>query len=349
MTLYFEETSVEQKPLTDEESKRLEQMIERGGKGSGHHDHRGRRGKVGGSLPKYAPDPYDLDEKIGEYKYIVQGIPSAKPYFKALKQQKKRILERESGKFSARRQLSGINKRRKQIAKRIIKAQKRLDETEGAFWGEGELDQERIDLRGEIKDLRDEDRGLLVEISIIQSLTQRGGAGSGHHGHEGRPGEVGGSLPSGETWKESRTAFGRSAMRRRYKGAVKSMSKKLKEFGEPLSLFNVPTETRTEIIIAPNGDAYGVDDHDLLANLMLNQVVEDKTFALEGESTSVEAYQKWLTNVEGIPPKDVFHQKNIMMAMGFVRGYIENREVSGHNFIGIEAATPVSKAAKRTI
>ncbi|MCK5548777.1 MAG: hypothetical protein KAI64_07160, partial [Thermoplasmata archaeon] len=27
----------------------------------------------------------------------------------------------------------------------------------------------------------------------------RGGKGSGHHGHKGRPGEVGGSLPSGET------------------------------------------------------------------------------------------------------------------------------------------------------
>jgi len=29
-----------------------------------------------------------------------------------------------------------------------------------------------------------------------RTLTMRGGPGSGHHGHKGRPGEVGGSLPS---------------------------------------------------------------------------------------------------------------------------------------------------------
>jgi len=34
---------------------------------------------------------------------------------------------------------------------------------------------------------------------IDKSLIERGGEGSGHFGHEGRPGEVGGSLPSGET------------------------------------------------------------------------------------------------------------------------------------------------------
>lgn len=32
----------------------------------------------------------------------------------------------------------------------------------------------------------------------IEPLIERGGPGSGHHEHEGRPGEVGGSLPSGE-------------------------------------------------------------------------------------------------------------------------------------------------------
>jgi hypothetical protein len=36
--------------------------------------------------------------------------------------------------------------------------------------------------------------GLWVDDEIIE----RGGKGSGHHGHKGRPGEIGGSLPSGE-------------------------------------------------------------------------------------------------------------------------------------------------------
>lgn len=37
---------------------------------------------------------------------------------------------------------------------------------------------------------------------IDRSLTKRGGPGSGHHGHKGRPGEVGGSAPSGAVTSE---------------------------------------------------------------------------------------------------------------------------------------------------
>jgi len=36
------------------------------------------------------------------------------------------------------------------------------------------------------------------DILGIAELVERGGPGSGHHGHKGRPGKVGGSLPSGE-------------------------------------------------------------------------------------------------------------------------------------------------------
>jgi hypothetical protein len=46
----FDTTTPKEKPLTKREMKRL-RMIERGGKGSGHHGHRGRPGEVGGSLP----------------------------------------------------------------------------------------------------------------------------------------------------------------------------------------------------------------------------------------------------------------------------------------------------------
>lgn len=38
-------------------------------------------------------------------------------------------------------------------------------------------------------------RKLKAEINVRRSLAIRGGEGSGHHGHEGRPGEVGGSQP----------------------------------------------------------------------------------------------------------------------------------------------------------
>lgn len=43
-------------------------------------------------------------------------------------------------------------------------------------------------------------------VDGVYKLVGRGGPGSGHHGHEGRPGEVGGSLPSQATSSEMRRA-----------------------------------------------------------------------------------------------------------------------------------------------
>jgi hypothetical protein len=43
------------------------------------------------------------------------------------------------------------------------------------------------------------DRGFLPRVrGLLRRIINRGGPGSGHHGHKGRPGEVGGSLPSGK-------------------------------------------------------------------------------------------------------------------------------------------------------
>ena len=44
-----------------------------------------------------------------------------------------------------------------------------------------------------------------VKGRSIKRIVERGGPGSGHHGHEGRPGEVGGSLPSGASGGKPRT------------------------------------------------------------------------------------------------------------------------------------------------
>ena len=43
------------------------------------------------------------------------------------------------------------------------------------------------------------DHGLQFELIPHKAVVERGGTGSGHHGHEGRPGKVGGSKKSGRT------------------------------------------------------------------------------------------------------------------------------------------------------
>lgn len=67
--------------------------------------------------------------------------------------------------------------------------------------GEGYREELRVPLN-EIENLPDTaivlDPETMFDLGEADQLIERGGEGSGHHEHQGRPGEVGGSLPSGE-------------------------------------------------------------------------------------------------------------------------------------------------------
>ena len=67
--------------------------------------------------------------------------------------------------------------------------------------GEGYREELRVPLN-DIENLPDTaiilDPETMFDLGVADQLIERGGEGSGHHDHEGRPGEVGGSLPSGE-------------------------------------------------------------------------------------------------------------------------------------------------------
>jgi 2'-5' RNA ligase len=162
-------------------------IIARGGEGSGHFGHEGREGKVGGSKPSSKADASKPDKGGG-------------------------VSVATSGEAKKARS-AGFNKKR---AKR-----------ENARWLKWETPKEFVDTnRARITKLGD--NAFLAEIRYhvnwgdattfaketlpdiesalewanehlsdrYEGAVERGGEGSGHHGHEGRPGEVGGSKPS---------------------------------------------------------------------------------------------------------------------------------------------------------
>lgn len=58
-----------------------------------------------------------------------------------------------------------------------------------------------------------DDGPFIMVLPEEDEVVERGGPGSGHHGHAGRPGEVGGSLPSGETSGDPLSKRGMSMLR----------------------------------------------------------------------------------------------------------------------------------------
>ena len=178
------------------------------------------------------------------------------------------------------------------------------------------------------------------------SLTKRGGPGSGHHGHAGRPGEVGGSQPSGQGGR--RVAEGEAP--------YSHVSITDKRHWEPIVKgFEVAYEAReidpwelkdkagtTSFWLTPDGRMFtfgGINSHQMTAAGALGEANE-----VEGWTKEVQdAYQRWrmsrLTDTPGL---------NVIMEMGFVRGIY----VTGRNnaiVLTLEESAPLRGAQKRVI
>jgi len=224
------------------ETRSLVTLVFRGGPGSGHHRHRGRPGKVGGSLPGEGIGPITItverpvdETKTGlwlrgkEYlkKYGAKHDPDAGWYFSAFKL----VKDRDP--------LFAIDKQGKVIVG-LTGHQDHLDlmpygeesirgfstyvgaEPVLVYYRTGFENLDMLFRRWEelLEDMgyppeqsltimvsddagwsmrfpTSEDAELFPPPDKYRSFIEKGGRGSGHHGHKGRPGEVGGSLPKG--------------------------------------------------------------------------------------------------------------------------------------------------------
>jgi len=180
-------------------------IIERGGPGSGHHGHKGRPGEVGGSLPSNGGDlqipPEDRPAVTGmcfeeAARWLVMGD--------GMKFGDDAKLVH--GTVAGEGRLEGIR-----FAHSWIEIGDHVFEIErGRIFRKDDF-YERGKIKDTFKYTADEARINLAryqhwgpwEPKLLEGpwkgrcLIGRGGPGSGHHGHRGRPGEVGGSLPRG--------------------------------------------------------------------------------------------------------------------------------------------------------
>jgi hypothetical protein len=178
--------------------------VMRGGPGSGHHGHKGRPGEVGGSLPSDGGWWQDNPQARGHEHWTPGENQMTAGYKEA------RVDPREIAKLpGARGEQKNIDQERvKELAKSI--------KEEGLKWAPlimVEMDGTAHIWEGNHRIRAAIEAGLesiIVEVRYFggseerpgiwkPELVERGGPGSGHHGHAGRPGEVGGSLPSGAT------------------------------------------------------------------------------------------------------------------------------------------------------
>jgi hypothetical protein len=125
----------------------------------------------------------------------------------------------------------------------------------------------------------------------LTSVVERGGEGSGHFGHEGRPGERGGSAPGtgGGRGNASRVLIGRfgaEAVGKMGDFAVESLSHIREPFGKgtfgyedlkEIWPLDKPSETvgQDDYWILPNGDAAEVVSHDKTAERIVRFMEQD--------------------------------------------------------------------------
>jgi hypothetical protein len=188
--------------LIDRTTAEIEAII-RGGPGSGHHGHKGRPGEVGGSQP--SDGGWWQDNPRARGRDWTPGENSMTAGYKEA-----RVDPREIAKLpGARGEQKNIDQERvKELAKSI--------KEEGLKWkplimveidGTAHIWEGNHRIRAAIEAGLE---SIIVEVRYFggseerpgiwkPELVERGGPGSGHHGHKGRPGEVGGSLPSGAT------------------------------------------------------------------------------------------------------------------------------------------------------
>ncbi|MCK5548431.1 MAG: DUF2958 domain-containing protein, partial [Thermoplasmata archaeon] len=192
----------------------IKRIVDRGGAGSGHFQHEGRPGEKGGSKPgkggggkKQKGTGFSQPRKIyhgdkGEKPPWAGGAPESMPKAIELKGKERKKWLKEISESNTLEQL-----REKQS-----RANSRIGKMVAEQASDKELKEEYayVDLLTEVvmyqqfPESRDEAH-LLHEgppMTIMESfdplradLIKRGGAGSGHHGHRGREGEVGGSEP----------------------------------------------------------------------------------------------------------------------------------------------------------
>jgi len=161
-----------------------DEIVIRGGPGSGHHGHRGRPGQIGGSLPAVSGECYmasarwimDEGKAIEDEAMLVHGTVAGQGPLEGL-----RIghawVEFGDLVYDASAELLVRKERYYEIGK--VKDTVEYTPTEM-----------RVNL------LKTENWGPWDDRFVGGPWVERGGAGSGHHDHEGRPGEVGGSLPA---------------------------------------------------------------------------------------------------------------------------------------------------------
>jgi hypothetical protein len=200
-------------------------MVERGGAGSGHHGHRGRPGEVGGSLPSGGAGMLGRSDKLfgsrivslpaEKYEHhIMKGLPSAERFFEdhpngGLVYKVKEVIEKTPSIEEGDEPITFYA-----LAHKNVKSPKDADNPYGfSSWRITKIDEngvpfghwdKEIDDTGSIDyfieglaDIFDIEfvGAVALETGAIKRFVERGGPGSGHFGHEGRPGEVGGSLP----------------------------------------------------------------------------------------------------------------------------------------------------------
>ena len=114
--------------------------------------------------------------------------------------------------------------------------------------------------------------GLLRRFSTIEELVARGGEGSGHFGHEGRPGQRGGSAPSEGGKRYEIAVPERTAMRDTISQA----------FRNQLTPIDSPWRFRQHdslsVFVAPDGGLYGSGgsvSHDVMADAVVRRAFPD--------------------------------------------------------------------------
>ncbi|HVJ72043.1 MAG TPA: ADP-ribosyltransferase [Sphingomicrobium sp.] len=193
-----------------------------GGPGSGHHGHAGRPGEVGGSASgeTFHGTRLDVAKKIkkeglrpghGGRVYVAHELDLALNY--ASQSTGKDdvavvVLSKEAAKFfnvTGQQHHPGTyhySQGSKTVPSKFIKEVRIYSAREIDKLREGQFPYQTGGEKLKYKVLEGLDEGDLIVVIILDgSLKTLGGPGSGHFGHEGRPGEVGGSAPSdlGET------------------------------------------------------------------------------------------------------------------------------------------------------
>lgn len=185
--------------LTERGSKEtIEQseIIQRGGHGSGHFTHDGRPGSIGGSTPgEGGPASWNetaerasvLGPRIGKISTLKDG---------ATREQAQRFYDRRNAVEAANRfKYRDGNSSREVIDAKLLEGPATIRRER--FYYEIKNRESGQSMRFTRNEERDYIDVLMNHGRFTRNydLIQRGGPGSGFHGHAGRPGEVGGSAP----------------------------------------------------------------------------------------------------------------------------------------------------------